>query len=692
MSHEKASLRITELDFLSIKENLKTFLRSQEEFQDFDFEGSGISVLLDILAYNTHMMGYYLNMVGNEMFLDSAQIRNSIVSHAKLMNYVPGSPEGALVKANIQVTPSNAENQDVNVITLEKYTRFLGTDIEGINHQFVTLNSNTAAKEGSSFLFSNVYLKQGEVITLQYLMEATNEARRFEIPSRNVDTTSIAISVQESSANLDTTVYTLSEDITEVTSASTVYYIEENENNNYSFYFGDDVLGRRPIDGNIIICTYLDNVGTLSNSIDQFVSVEPVAGLFTDNVRVTANGSSYGGSDRETIEQVRFRAPYFYTTQNRAVIESDYETLLLKDYNYIKSISVWGGQKNDPVVYGKVFVSIQTKGNYALTNFEKENIKNSLIGTRSILTVTPEIIDPDYVYILVKGNVHYNPKLTSLTSGELLTLVKAAIQDYVDNELSNFKSTFRKFMLQEYLEEAEKSITGSDLEIFVEKRVVLDTTRTRTYTIKFNMPLKKAVDTNRLLTFPQIELYDASGAAHDEASFEEVPEALTGIASIELTDSGVDYTSVPIVTVLGDGSGATAEAEILSGHVNRINVTNPGTNYSTAVVTIIGGDGAGATAVPRFQVRTGTLRTYYYKSNREKVIINANAGTIDYDVGIITLNSLRVYSVYGTPYYLENVIAINIQPEDEIIPPLRNRIIDIDMNNPRTFQINMIAE
>jgi len=171
-----------------------------------------------------------------------------------------------------------------------------------------------------------------------------------------------------------------------------------------------------------------------------------------------------------------------------------------------------------------------------------------------------------------------------------------------------------------------------------------------------------------------------------------VPEALTGIASIELTDSGVDYTSVPIVTVLGDGSGATAEAEILSGHVNRINVTNPGTNYSTAVVTIIGGDGAGATAVPRFQVRTGTLRTYYYKSNREKVIINANAGTIDYDVGIITLNSLRVYSVYGTPYYLENVIAINIQPEDEIIPQLRNRIIDIDMNNPRTFQINMIAE
>ena len=249
MAIEKSALRVTELDYASIRENLKTFLRSQTEFQDFDFEGAGMAVLLDILAYNTHYMGYYLNMVANESFLDSAQLRNSIISHAKLMNYVPGSKQGALSRININVTPSNTEDANTNSLTLEKYTRLLGRDMDGVNYPFVTLYSNTVSKSGQSFNFSNVYVKQGEVVTLQYLVDPANIRRTFEIPSQNVDTTSVVITVQESSSNTDVKLYTQATDLTEVTANSMVYWLEENDTQTYSFALAplDDAHDRRAV-------------------------------------------------------------------------------------------------------------------------------------------------------------------------------------------------------------------------------------------------------------------------------------------------------------------------------------------------------------------------------------------------------------------------------------------------------------
>ena len=252
MAEEKAALRVSELDFASIKENLKTYLRSQTEFQDYDFEGSGMSVLLDILAYNTHYMAYYLNTTANEMFLDSAQLRSSILSHAKLMNYVPGSPQGALSKINVTVTPSNSEDQASTTLTLNKYTRLLGTDKDGVNYPFVTLYSNTAIKSSGAFNFANVVIKQGEVNSIQYQMTPSNTARRFAIPSSNVDTTTVVVNVQESSSNTDISTYTLADDITEITANSKVYFLEENENSEYTFYFGDDVIGKKPRNGNIL--------------------------------------------------------------------------------------------------------------------------------------------------------------------------------------------------------------------------------------------------------------------------------------------------------------------------------------------------------------------------------------------------------------------------------------------------------
>jgi hypothetical protein len=694
MATEKTALTVSELDFMTIRENLKTFLRSQDAFADYDFEGSGMAVLLDLLAYNTHYQAFYLNMIANEMFLDSAQLRESVLSHGKLVKYIPNSKQGALSRLNLTVTPSESENQETASLTIEKYTKLLGTDIDGINYPFVALYSNTASKSGGSFAFSNVFVKQGEVVTLQYLMQSSNDTRRFEIPSANVDTTSIVITVQDSASNADTTLYSRANDITELTANSTVYFVEENENEKYTFYFGDNVIGKRPRDGNIIICTYLDTVGSISNNITGFTFIEPLGGLFSDNISITSAVSSYGGIDKETVEDVRFRAPYYYSSQNRAVIAQDYESLLMKDYgNNIDSVSVWGGEDNDPVIYGKVFISMKTRGNYALTNFEKERIKEELIAKRSVMTVTPEIVDPDYVYIQVIGKVNYDPTLTSKSSNELKALVVAAIQDYTDDELNKFRSVFRKAKLQSYIEAADKSITSSDIDVKVQKRIQIDTTQTKTYTLNYNLPLRKSIYTDRMSSYPEIEMYDAAGVSRD-VFIEETPEASTGIAEIVIEDSGRGFTSTPTITIVGDGSGARAEARILSGRLEKITITDAGQNYSYAQVLITGGDGGvEAVATAKLQARKGTLRTYYYRSSDgEKVIVNPNIGTIDYDTGALVLNSMRIYSVAENDFYEDDYLTVNIHTDNDNIPILRNRILTIDTEDPRSIQIDVVSD
>ena len=335
MSTSNTTLQVADLDFSSIKENLKTYLKSQSEFTDYNFEGSGLNVLLDILAYNTYYNAFYLNMVANESFLDTAQIRKNVLSLAKMINYIPMSNQGALTKVNVTVTPSVSENQELNILTLDRFTTLFGADVEGINYPFVTINANTSPKINGTFAFTNVFIKQGEVITRTFTMSSNNSSRSFEIPSSNVDTSSLTVTVQESSSNTFRTEYTLSTDLTEVQANSTVFFLEENENEQYKIQFGDNVIGKRPANGNIVIVTYLDVVGSVANNITNFTFNEAVGGVYFDNVRVTTSQGSYGGTDKETIEQIRFRAPYAYTAQNRAVTRNDYESLLLKDYNNI---------------------------------------------------------------------------------------------------------------------------------------------------------------------------------------------------------------------------------------------------------------------------------------------------------------------------------------------------------------------
>lgn len=690
MATANTSLRVTELDFHTIKNNLKNYLKSQSEFQDFDFEGSGMSVLLDILAYNTHYMGFYLNMIGNEMFLDTAQLRDSMLSHAKAIGYIPTSRQGSQTLLNITVTPSITEPNTSTSLTLDKYTRFLGRDIDGENYNFVTINSNTAQKFGGSFNFSNVSIKQGDVVTLQYQMEPTNTYRRFDIPSQNVDTTSIVITVQESSSNTDSKVYTLADDITTLNSSSQVYFVEENPDLKYTFYFGDGVIGKRPNDGSIITCTFLDTAGISSNSISEFVVVDAIGGIYRDNVSISAVSPTYGGIDKETVEQMRFRAPYYYTTQNRAVTTNDYETIVTKDFPNVETVSVWGGEDNDPVIYGKVFLSLKTRQNIALTNADKEFIKQTLIKNRNVVTVTPEIVDPDFAFLRILAKVNYNPYLTSLNANQLSEVVKQAIYDYNDRELNTFNSTFRKSKLAQYIENSEKSILGTDITIFVQKKVTLDVLNLRKYDINFNMPLRKGNYANKLFSFPEVFINDLNGVERN-VLFEEILDAPTGINSIEVVNGGTSYSTPPQVIISGDGNGATARALVANGRVFRIEVINKGSDYTKATVTLVGG-GTGATAKALLENNFGTIRSFYFNANGEKVVLNSNIGTINYSTGLISINSFRTAGSIDNDFYGENILTFYAPIENEIILPLRNRILTIDEGDARSVIIDMVAE
>lgn len=693
MATSNTALRVAELDFFKIRDSLKNYLRSQSTFTDYDFEGSGMAVLLDLLAYNTHYNSFYLNMAANESFLDTAQIRQNILSQAKLINYVPNSAQGSLSKVNVVVTPSTAEDQTINLITLDKYTRLIGQDVDGDNYTFVTINSNTVSKVNGSFTFANVFVKQGEVITHQFEASSNNISRRYQIPSANVDTTTLIVTVQESASNTYTSEYKLANDLTVVTANSKVYFLEEDDQLYYTVYFGDNILGKNPSDGNIIIVTYLDTLGSVSNNISKFTVVEAVSGKFKDNVRVTTVQSSYGGLDKETVENIRFRAPYYYTAQNRCVTVNDYETLITKDYNNIDSVSIWGGEDNDPVVYGKVFLSLKTKGFYALSNLEKEQIKESLIRNRNVLTVVPEIIDPDYVFMQIRGKVFYDAALTSRQSNEIYDIVKAAIQDYTEKELDTFKSTFRKSKLQFYIENCEPSITASDIYVYMQRRVPITINQSKNYSIKFNSPLRKGSFIEKLYTYPQITVADKNSVLRN-ILFEEVPDSFTGIDSIKIVSAGENYETNPIVTILGDGVGATAVATIARGRIVNIEVTNRGIGYSAASVVITSADGAGseAYAEPVLEARNGTLRSYYYKSNGEKVVVNENAGTINYDTGEVVITSLVALDVVDNDLYDTDILTVNVVPEDEVILPLRNRIMTVDTNNIQSIQLEIIAE
>ena len=687
MADSNTVLRIAELDFDAIKTNLKEYLRNQSQFSDYDFDGSGLNILLDVLAYNTHYMAYYLNMVGNEMFLDSATLRNSVVSHAKNMNYLPTSVRGAVAKVNILATDPDSSQ---STLTIPAYTEFQSQQVDGINYTFVTLTAQTATRNVSSntFTFNNVTLKQGEKLTYNVSVTNSNTKRRFVIPNANIDTTTLLVSVQTSTLDSTRNAYVLSEDITAANSNSKIYFLEEDASGQYAIYFGDGYLGKNLANGNIVQLSYLASDGEGANKANSFTLVSTLGSPAISNVIVSSISAAAAGSSRESIDQIKFSAPKFYTTQNRAVTVNDYGTIILKDYPNVQSVSVWGGEDNDPVQYGKIFISMNPKVGYAISDTEKARIIDEIIKNRSVLTVTPEIVDPKYTYIKVYADVHYDAAKTVLNNEELKSLVRSTILNYSSTDLGNFNSTFRFSRLQKQIDTTDTSFLSSNMKIEVQKRFEPTLNVAKNYDLDYNMPLKRGEYKDKLYSYPTFQVIDNSGITRT-AYLEETPLSFTGVDGIELTNGGSGYTVVPTVTITGDGVGATAVAKIVNGIVSSIEIVNKGSNYTTAIVSI-SGTGTGATARATLSGETGTIRSFYIQSSTgEKIIVNPNAGTINYKTGKIRLNNFKPITVDSNPAYTSGVLTLNIISDTNTISPLRDRILSIDGDDPVSIQITM---
>jgi hypothetical protein len=672
------SLSVTNLDFDTIKENLKTFLSQQSEFTDYDFEGSGLSVLLDVLAYNTHYQAYYLNMVANEAFMDTALLRDSVVSHAKVLGYLPYSRKSPRATVNFTV---NTSTSTASTLTIPRGFRFLSEDIDGVSYSFVTLEEVKVTKANTDFTFLNLPIYEGQLVTYTYVHnESANPKQIYTLPDKEVDTTTVQVTVQPLAENSEVFVYSLATDSSNTSTQSEVFYLQEGKNQQYEIYFGDDVIGKKLPNGSILNIQYLVTSGDASNKANNFVATDTLTDSLstvqTDFIINPVSAAS-GGAERESVDEIKFSAPLQFTTQNRLVTYKDYESYIKKNYPAIDSISVWGGEDEIPPIYGTVFVSLKPKQNYFISEAEKQRIIDEIIKPKAIVAVNTIIRDPEFLYLLVSSNVLYNSKKTTLTQEQLKTAVRNAVLNYKSQYLDKFDSTLVLSKLQDDVDSVDtNSIVGSEVIIRVQKRFKPTLGESKPYTIVFNVPLHRGTISNKLVS-TSFSVFDSDGAIQ-EVQFEEIPQSFSGISSINVLNPGQNYTETPTVTITGDGTGATAVANIVNGRLNNVTVINRGINYTRATATISGGNGFGGTAEAVIDARIGTISTVYYDTNSQKQTITENAGTIDYNNGIITLTDIRILSVAS----LDGFIRLSVESEKGLISTIRNTIITLDETDP----------
>lgn len=686
MAGANSNIQITDLDFNTIKTNLKRYLQSQNTLKDYNYEGSALSTLLDILAYNTQYNAYYLNMVANEMFLDSAIQRQSVVSHAKMLNYTPTSVSAPSATINLRI------NQVTDLaVTLPKFTNFISEAIDGVNYRFVTITDNTVNTNtvNQTATFSNLTIKQGEPVNLTFNYDATqNPSKTFEMPDSTIDTSTLTVTVQQSTSNTYSEVYSLAEAYLELDATSAVYFLQEGPNGNYQIYFGDGVLGKSLTDGNQVIVSYITTGGTAAYGANNFVLMDSIAGY--SNTVITPITATTQGTEKESLDSIRYTAPKAYSAQGRAVTKEDYIYQIQNNSGVIpiEAVNVWGGEENDPPVYGTVLVAIKPRGGYSLTEAQKRIVESEIIKPISVITVVPRLVDVDYTYLSITSNILYTPRLTTYTATQLETQVLSAIQSFGNSTLNTFNSTFKLSSLISAVQSVSPSFITNDASIVLQKRFVPNLLNSTTYTFNFDTSLKKDIYSGSITASPTFQMRDSknNNVIREFVYLEETPSSTSIIESISIVNPGFNYTSTPTVTIVGDGSGATATATVINGQVVSINVTNAGLNYTQALVQISGGGGSLASAYAVLAGNLGTLRTYYF-NNGVKTILNPTAGTVDYGRGIVTLTAFNPTEINNS----SGILSIQGVPTSTIISSSRDKIVALDTSDPNSVNINITA-
>ena len=480
------NINLVGLDFDTIKGNLKEYMRGKPAFQDIDFEGSNINVLLDVLAYNTYMNSFYLNMVASEMFLDSAMLRDSVVSHAKELNYLPRSYRSSYATIQVDITPSSS----ANAVIIPKYTSF--TAKVGSNSYSFTTDSSVVLTDSINGTFSaNLTVYEGSIINDTFV-RSTLDTQRMVLSNPTVDTGSINVTLVENNGQsiLD---YVYAESVYNTTANSQVFYLQPAENQQYEIIFGEDRLGRAPKAGSIITASYRAGSGELPNGAAVFTADGAIDGH--TNVVVTAITSAQGGQVAESLESIRLNAPRTFATQQRAVTARDYETLLKANFGEITSISAYGGEDLDPPVYGKVFCTIDIRDANGIPESRKK-VYLDFIKTKTPLAIDVEILDPEFIYYGINVDVKYDIRNTKKSASEIKSLVLGAIETYNNDNLNGFNKTMRFSRLSRAIDDVDTSVIGNDPHVTLIKYLTPDLGVSYSDTINFNQALESEAGLN----------------------------------------------------------------------------------------------------------------------------------------------------------------------------------------------------
>ena len=476
-------LIVTGLDYDTIRGNLRNFISSKPEFTDYDFNDSALGTLLDLLAYNTYYNAFYINMAANESFLDTAQLYDSVVSHAKKLGYTPTSARGASANVKLNFTNSTA-NSTFRSIRVTKDTKFT-TTVNGTSYIFVAPQTYTITANSDNGFSDYIRITEGIPLTHRYLFNRTSNTS-FVLPNDNVDTSSITVTVT-SSGNTQT--YIKATDIVSINSSSQVYFVEADKEQRFKVVFGDGVLGKLPVTSSIVAISYRVCNGTATNGASTF---NIVGGTIDGQNGITMEtiGRASGGAAIESIESVRNNAPVEYETQNRGVTSYDYERLLLRENPDIQAVTVWGGEENTPPVYGKVYVCPKPRTSTLFSTSRKNDIRNS-IRKYNVQSINVEVVDPTYLYIMPEIDVRYNPKLTTQTPGELASSISNRVVAYETQYLSRFGQRFRYSRFLDFLDSVDDSIVSTNATIRLRKTFIPNLTGINTYTLKFNHRIQR---------------------------------------------------------------------------------------------------------------------------------------------------------------------------------------------------------
>lgn len=480
------ALSVANLNFNDIKSNLKNYLETQSALKDYDFAGSNLSILLDILAYNTYMNNFYLNMVANESFINSAVLRDSIVAHAKTLNYLPQSRASSKAVVKLDITPNDTPAN----ITIPKYTSFT-TSIESNTYVFSTNEGITInADVDGNYIADNVDIFEGEVVQELFTVNTANTDQRFVLQNNEIDIDSLVVKVIVSASDTSNSEWTRNLNTIDINGTSNTFFIAPAESGKYEVQFGDNILGKAVDNGNIIQCTYRKSSADVPNSANAFSLVGDIQGY--DNVAITTITSARGGSFPETDESIRKNASRSLAIQDRTVTDSDYKTLIKQNFSDVEAINVYGGELANPPQFGRVLISVDLKNAEGIPLSRKKDIED-FARLRAPLSITPVVVDPEFLYVDLSTIVRYNPNETTKSDNEIKTVVINALQSHAAAKINDFNSKLRLSKLAADIDAADPSILNNDVSVLLEKRMVPTLNATETFVLDFNNEIYREI-------------------------------------------------------------------------------------------------------------------------------------------------------------------------------------------------------